>query len=97
MAVAPDGYLLSPSYPNPANPSALIPYELPEAGEVSLVVYNALGQPVRVLVQGFQPAGDYKATWRGRDDYGRPVSSGVYLYRLTSGRFSQSRQMVLLQ
>ena len=96
-AVVPDGYVLSPSYPNPANPSAQVAYQLPEAGAVSLTVYNVLGQPVRVLVQDYQEAGYYQVRWNGRDDYGGLVSSGVYLYRLESGAFAQTRRMLLLQ
>jgi hypothetical protein len=95
--IVPDNFVLSPSYPNPANPDAQLAYQLPEAGPVSLTVYNILGQPVRALVQGYQEAGYYQVRWNGRDDYGRPVSSGVYLYRLESGAFAQTRRLLLLQ
>ena len=88
---------LSDNYPNPFNPSTQIRYEIPEAGEVSLVVYNVLGQEVRRLVQGQQSAGVYRVMWDGKDALGRPVSSGVYLYRLTSGTFSEARRMLLLK
>ena len=88
---------LYPNYPNPFNPITQIAYELLEAGEVSLVVYNLLGQQVRVLVQGRQEAGYYRVTWDGRDGYGRSVSSGIYLYRLASRGLAQTGRMLLLK
>lgn len=83
--------------PNPFNPSTLIAYQLPEAGRVSLVVYSLLGQPVRALVQDHQEAGYYKVTWDGKDAYGRPVSSGVYLYRFVSKGQVETKRMLLLK
>ncbi len=91
----PDSYGLGQNVPNPSNPQTQISYQLPEAGEVSLVIYNALGQPIRTLVQERQAAGVYRVTWDGRDGQGRAVSSGVYLYRLRAGSFEAERKMVL--
>ncbi len=85
------------NYPNPFNPTTQIAYELPEAGEMRLVIYNALGQEVRALVQGKQEAGYYRVTWDGKDAVGRQVSSGLYFYRLTSGGFAETRKMMLLK
>ena len=85
------------NYPNPFNPATQIAYELPEAGEVRLTIYNALGQEVRVLAQGRQEAGYYRVTWDGKDAAGRQVSSGLYFYRLTSGSFAETRKMLLLK
>ena len=93
----PSTYTLSRNVPNPFNPSTQIAYQLPEPGEVSLVIYNLLGQQVRALVQDHQEAGAYRVTWDGTDAYGRPVASGVYLYRLTSGTFIQTHRMMLLK
>lgn len=84
--------------PNPFNPSTQIVYNLPEAGEVSLVIYSLLGQEVRTLVHKSQGAGTHRVTWDGTDDGGRSVSSGVYLYRLVTDRGTpETRQMVLLK
>jgi hypothetical protein len=93
----PEGFGLGQNYPNPFNPDTQIRYQLPESGEVSLVVYNLLGQEVRVLVQERQEAGFYRAVWDGRDALGRSVSSGVYLTRMVSGSFSSVKKMLLLK
>ena len=85
------------NFPNPANPSTQITYQLPEASDVSLVLYNITGQPVRILARGYQGAGHYQVTWDGRDDLGREVSSGVYLYRFVSKELVQTNRMLLLK
>ncbi len=93
----PSAYALSQNSPNPFNPATQIAYELPEAAEVRLVVYNALGQEVRALVQGRQEAGYYRVTWDGKDAAGRQVSSGLYFYRLMGSGFAETRKMLLLK
>ena len=87
---------LGQNYPNPFNPSTHIPYQLAEDSHVRLVIYNSLGQRVRTLVNRPQPSGEYRATWKGRDDAGRPVAAGVYFYRLTTAGGRQVRKMVLM-
>jgi hypothetical protein len=101
----PSDYRLEASYPNPSNPSALIPYALPERAHVRLAIYNALGQRVRTLVNREQAAGTHRARWDGRTEDGRPAASGVYFYRLEAGTpgsgtgraFVQTRQLTLVQ
>ncbi len=94
----PTGFALRGNYPNPFNPTTTIHYELVEAGEVVLTVYNLLGKEVAELVNGVQPAGVYQAQWDGRDSDGHVAASGVYLYRVTfDGQQSQSRIMTLLK
>ena len=88
---------LGSASPNPFNPSTQIGYQISETGQVTLVVYNTLGQQVRVLVQGPQGAGHYQVTWDGRDNLGREVSSGVYLYRLKSQGLVETNRMLLLK
>ncbi|HQU70642.1 MAG TPA: T9SS type A sorting domain-containing protein [Calditrichia bacterium] len=93
-----DGFELAQNYPNPFNPSTHITYSLGKRAEVSLQVYNLLGQKVRTLVKNHnQVAGLYKIQWDGRDDDGRKVASGVYFYRLKAGDFIRSRKMMLVK
>ncbi|MDE3260165.1 MAG: T9SS type A sorting domain-containing protein [Gemmatimonadota bacterium] len=83
--------------PNPFNPSTVIGYQLPEAGDVRLAIYSVLGQEVRVLVNERKEAGSFTVTWYGTDAVGRRVASGVYLYRIQAGGFSAVKRMVLLK
>ena len=73
---------LAENYPNPFNATTAIRYALPAAGPVHLAVYALNGQQVRTLVQGVETSGWHVVRWDGRDDVGRAVASGVYLYRL---------------
>lgn len=89
--------LLAQNAPNPFNPSTTLRWHLPEAGPVSLVVYDLAGRRVATLVDSTQPAGDGAVTWHGTDDRGHPVASGAYLYRLTTSTDAQTRRMVLVR
>ncbi|NBC15759.1 MAG: T9SS type A sorting domain-containing protein [Bacteroidetes bacterium] len=93
---------LAANYPNPFNPSTRITYTLPQPGQVTLRVYDVAGRRVATLHDRAQGAGTHVATWDGRDQAGRAVASGTYLYRLevvdASGRrHTQTRAMVLLK
>jgi hypothetical protein len=89
-------YRLYQNYPNPFNPSTLIQYEIPNSGQVTLTVYNIVGQQVRTLVNKSQTAGAYQISWDGRDEQGRRLSSGVYFYRLNAKSFVETRKMTLV-
>jgi hypothetical protein len=94
----PQAFSLDQNIPNPFNPSTQINYQVPEAGPLSLMVYNILGQPVRTLIDGVQEPGHHQVHWDSRDNSGRPLANGVYFYRLVSGNgFVQSRRMLLLK
>lgn len=97
LSSQPDEYRLDQNIPNPFNPSTVIGYRIPEAAPVRLAIYNLLGQQVRVLVDRHMEAGSFSATWDGKDETGRQVSSGVYLYRIQAGGFSASRRMMFLK
>ena len=83
--------------PNPFNPTTQISYQLPEMGDVSLVIYNTLGQKLRTLVQGIQAAGQYHIAWDGNDALGHAVSSGIYISRLEFKGQVQMNRMTLLK
>ena len=97
LSSLPGEYKLEQNIPNPFNPSTVIGYRIPEAALVRLVIYNLLGQEVRVLVDRHVEAGAFTATWDGKDEMGRQVSSGIYLYRIHAGGFLASRRMMFLK
>ena len=86
------GYNLIQNYPNPFNPTTTFEYTLLSPGEVSLTIYNLLGQEVARLVNEVQRAGYHKVKWNASN-----FSSGIYFYRLQAGDFTQTRKMVLLK
>jgi hypothetical protein len=93
----PDVYALAQNYPNPFNPTTVIEYHLPYDGKVELRVYNLAGQCVRRLLDGYEFADYHHVVWDGRDDLGRPVASGIYVYRLRAGGFLGTKKMALLR
>lgn len=93
----PTDYALDQNLPNPFNPSTTIKYQLPVSGDATLVIYNLLGQQVRTLVKDNLEAGFHSVLWDGKDELGKQVASGVYIYRLQSGDFSTARRMMLLK
>jgi hypothetical protein len=95
--VQPTGFSLSHNYPNPFNSQTTIEFSLPRRVHVTLVIYNLLGAEVVRLLDRELAVGEYRIVWDGRDKYGQPVSSGVYMYYLSAGEFSQSMKMMLLK
>ena len=92
----PARFALGPNYPNPFNPSTIIPYQLAASSHVRLEVFNLLGQRIATLVDGERPAGFHTATWHAVDAGGRAVAAGVYIYRMTVGEEHQTGRMVLI-
>lgn len=88
----PQNFELVQNYPNPFNPTTTIEYALPKAGQVSLKIYNVIGQEIASLVDGFQSAGSYSLSY---DASGTP--SGVYFYKLTHAEGSLTRKMLLVK
>jgi len=84
-------------YPNPCHSVSVIHYDLIRAARVSARVYNAVGQEVRTLVQGVQPAGAKTVIWDGRDNRGRVMGTGAYLCRLQAGGQEVTRRIVILR
>ena len=83
--------------PNPFNPTTEIQFSLPEALDVSIVIYNMLGQKVKTLVDERMDTGKHSRVWNGKDDKGRTVGSGIYLYRMKAGSFQQTKRMLILK
>ena len=95
----PREFALHQNFPNPFNPDTTIKYDLAESADVTLQIYNVLGQVVRTLVASeAQNAGRYQIRWNGMDDRGVPVSSGVYFYQISAeGKFQQVQKLMLLK
>jgi len=88
----PEAFSLTQNYPNPFNPSTTIRFAIPANGNVSLTVYNMLGQKVASLINGYKKAGTYEVNWNADN-----ISSGIYFYRLISGATVVSKKMTLLK
>jgi flagellar hook assembly protein FlgD len=108
--ILPGEYAVSRNYPNPFNPSTTIEFELPQPSEVTLKVYNMLGQEVITLVDEERPTGSFAVEWDGRNAFGNTVSSGIYFFtfaaRITerqvdvssgTGEFTSLKKMILLK
>jgi len=93
----PTKFTLSQNYPNPFNPTTTIEYSVPSRTDVTIEIFNVLGQRVRTLVNEEKTAGSYRVEWNGRSDDGRSLSSGVYLYRFETGDFIDTKKMLLLK
>ena len=97
LTYLPDKHSLHQNYPNPLNPETIIPYDLPENIFVNITIYDLLGRQVKTLVNQVQNAGFNSIQWNATNDYGEPVSAGIYLYQIQAGTFYQTRKMALLR
>ena len=84
-------------YPNPFNPSTTISYDLPVDADVSIVIYDAIGQEIRQLVSEYRAAGRYNVRWDSKDHLGRSVGSGVYIAKIKAGQHTALQKMLLLK
>jgi hypothetical protein len=90
-------FALHQNYPNPFNPLTTLRYDLSEQSLVNIIIYDMLGREVKTLVNTTQDAGFKSVSWNATNDYGKPVSAGVYLYQIQAGEFVQTNKMVLLK
>lgn len=95
--VTPDAFSLDSAYPNPFNPETTIRFTLPEEAGATLSIYDVTGRLVKTLVTSTLEAGTHSVRWNGTDESGQSVASGLYLYRLEAGAFTQTRSMLLLK
>ncbi len=87
-----NNYSLFQNYPNPFNPSTTIRWQQPEAGVVTLKIYDVLGNEVAMLINEDKPVGEYEIEFNGNN-----ISSGVYFYQIKSAYFNQTKKMILLK
>lgn len=89
-----DEFMLLQNYPNPFNPTTVISYQLPEASNVSLKIYDILGNEIATLVEGYKPAGMYNAEFKmNNEQYG----SGIYFYQLKADNFTATKKMIMIK
>ncbi|MBN4056920.1 T9SS type A sorting domain-containing protein [bacterium AH-315-J21] len=93
----PTEFRLEQNYPNPFNPTTKIPFALPKGSDVTLEVFNVLGQRVRTLFDGYRPPGEHVIEFDGLNDNGASIASGLYFYRLNAGDVTTTRKMTLLK
>lgn len=96
-SLVPKNYYLAQNYPNPFNSQTWIEYQIPEAGRVTLKIFNLLGEEVRTLVDREMETGNYKILWDGKDTHGRAIPSGTYIYRFQTNNFDYFKKAVLLK
>ena len=95
--IIPNQYTFHQNYPNPFNPVTTLRYDLPENSHVNITIYDMLGRQVKNLINQTQDAGYRSVRWNATDDYGKPVSAGIYLYQIQAGEFVQTKKMMLLK
>ena len=93
----PEKFSLGQNYPNPFNPSTSIEFALPQSSNVTLKIYNSLGQEVVTLINHEMTAGFHTVSWNGRDNSNSQVSSGLYIYRLQAGNAVFSKKMTFVK
>lgn len=93
----PNVFRLDQNYPNPFNPTTHISYQLPKSVYVNLTIYNVLGVKIRTLVNEWKSTGFYEVEWDGKDESGNGVSSGIYIYRINAGKYSESKKMAFMK
>jgi len=84
-------------YPNPFNPITTLRYELPENSLVTITIYDMLGKELKTLINQTQDAGYNSVIWNATNDYGKPVSAGIYLCQINAGKYISTKKMVLLK
>ena len=97
LEVLPTTFDVAQNYPNPFNPTTTISYQVPEATDVRLVIYNVLGQRVRTLVNDRMEPGYHSVVWDGLSEDGRTVASGIYIYRFEASEFTKTLKLMLLK
>ncbi len=93
----PTVFALLQNYPNPFNPTTTIEYQVPAQAMTDIEIYNMLGERVATLVHEVQPAGFYTVQWKGTNDGGAKVATGVYFYRMRAGEFNMVKKMLLVK
>ena len=97
LGVVPSEFSLAQNYPNPFNPTTTIQYSVPTTGKVRLEIFNIVGQKIATVVDQVQTPGTWTALWNGKNDQGITVSTGLYLYRLSTNSYVATKKMMLIK
>ncbi len=97
LTLIPTNFCLENNSPNPFNPATTISYYVPYRSDISLTVYNILGEKVKIIDQGLKTRGFHTTEWDSKDAAGNQVAGGIYLYCLRAGNYSESKKMLLLK
>ena len=88
---------LNGNYPNPFNPITIINYSLAEESNIELIVFNIKGQNVKTLINEKLPAGNHQVMWDSKDENSKPVSSGIYFYKMNTNNYTSTKKMILMK
>lgn len=92
-----ESFYLSQNFPNPFNPITNIQFYIPEASPVTLSVYDLKGNKIATILQEKISAGFHQVTWDRKNQFGKHLSGGVYLYNIDAGKFKQTKKMIFLK
>ncbi len=93
----PEAFALGQNYPNPFNPTTSITFDVPEAAEVKLTIYNMMGKRIKTLYQGQAAAGQHQVAWNAKNEQGIKVASGIYIYKLEANNFQAMKRLILMK
>ncbi len=96
-SILPNEFELGPARPNPFNCTVTFDYKVPVECEIEIAIYDILGNKIRILFDGTRGSGIHSEVWDGKDDKGRTVASGTYLYRLKADDYEETRKMTFLK
>ncbi len=96
-SILPHRFTLEQNYPNPFNPSTLIHFSVPVNSDIRIVIYNLMGQAIRLLVNNPYQPGEYEVAWDGKNDDGEIVPVGIYIYQMQGENFLATQKMLFLK
>jgi hypothetical protein len=95
--ILPNKFSLEQNFPNPFNPTTAIEFSLESSSDIQLTIYNVIGQEIRTLASGMKQAGAHTISWDGRNESGKMVSTGIYMYKLSVGNQSMTKKMAFIK
>ena len=96
-SILPTCFVVQQNYPNPFNPTTTIQFSIPKPAEVSISIFNSLGQLVRTYSLDTKQQGQHRVVWDGKDQQGKQAPSGMYIYQISAEGFTEVRRMLLVK